>query len=49
MVGTLEFILGCVMFGAAGLAMYDVPWYRMVLIVLLVQGGAILVRGSGVI
>ena len=45
----IEFLIGCVLFGAAGVAMREVPWYRMVLVVLLVQGGAFLVRSSGVI
>jgi len=45
----IEFILALILFGAAGAAMYDLPFWRMALAILLVQGGQILIRSSGML
>lgn len=42
-------VIGCVLYGIAGLAMYDLPWYRNVLVVTTLIFGTILVRSSGLL
>ena len=45
----IAFVSALVLFGAAGAAMYELPFWRMALVVLLITAGQILLRASGVV
>lgn len=45
----IEFVLALILFGVAGVAMHELPFWRMALVVLLITAGQILLRASGVV